>query len=472
MDILTQIKDAKEVFYYFSEIAKIPHGSGDTAKIADYLVDFATKHSLYVRRDEANNVIIKKSATAAYEGRPPVIIQGHTDMVLAKTAESEKDLKAEGLDLYVDGDFLKARGTTLGGDDGVAVAYALALLASEDIPHPEIEAIFTSDEEIGLLGAVALDPYDIKSRVMINIDSDSEGVFTVGCAGGARIDVSLNTEKKKRPEKTVKLTVSGLTGGHSGVEINKGRHNAIKILAELLGKAGKPISVGALFGGNADNAIPRNAECLVSKALSEKIEAEIPGIYEKYREKEPNMVITVYEADDATLFTEASSEKIIALINEEPSGVIKMSEDIEGLVETSLNLGILDSSDEYISISFSIRSAKGEEKANLATRVTKIAEKYGAKCDMHGEYPAWEYRSDSHLRDTMCRIYENTHGEKANVVIIHAGLECGIFAGKLEGLDCVSIGPDNYDIHTTDERLSISSTVRVWNFLLEVLKNI
>lgn len=472
MDILTQIKDAKEVFYYFSEIAKIPHGSGDTAKIADYLVNFATERGLYVRRDGANNVIIKKNATRGFEGRPAVILQGHTDMVLAKVADSEKDLMAEGLDLYVDGDFLKARGTTLGGDDGIAVAYALALLASEDIPHPAIEAIFTSDEEIGLLGAVALDPYDITSRVMINIDSDSEGIFTAGCAGGMRIDVTLGAEKKKAPEKALKLSVSGLTGGHSGVEINKGRHNAIKILAELLGRVDEPVSIGTTCGGNADNAIPRFAECTVAMGAGEKIKAQIPTIYEKYSKAEPNMKISVSEAEDTILFTEKTSEKIISLINDEPSGVIKMSDDISGLVETSLNLGILASDDDSITVSFSVRSAKSEEKSKLATRVTKIAESYGANCNIHGEYPAWEYRRVSHLRDVMCDVYKRMYGKVAEVVVIHAGLECGIFAGKLEGLDCVSLGPDNYDIHTTEERLSISSTVRVWNFLLEVLKNI
>ena len=472
MDVLTQINEAKEVFHYFSEIAKIPHGSGETDKIADYLVGFANERGLYVRRDEANNVIIKKKATVGYEDRPGVIIQGHTDMVLAKTSDCTKDLSNDGLDLYVDGDFLKARGTTLGGDDGVAVAYALALLASNDIPHPAIEAIFTSDEEIGLLGAVALDPYDIDSRVMINIDSDSEGVFTVGCAGGMRIDLTLAADKKCTPEKTAKVSVSGLLGGHSGIEINKGRYNAIKILAELIASVEESVSIGALKGGNADNAIPRFAECLVSAEAANKIKDYIPCICDKYRAIEPNISISIDAANDDTLFTEESSKKIISLINSEPSGVIKMCEDIPTLVETSLNLGILATEGDSARLSFSVRSAKGEEKANLATRVTKIAEEHGAKHAIHGEYPAWEYRRDSRLRDVMCDVYKRMYGKEAKVVIIHAGLECGIFSGKIDGLDCVSLGPNNYDIHTTEERLSISSTVSVWNYLLEVLKNI
>lgn len=472
MDILTHINEAKEVFYYFSKIAEIPHGSADTAKIADYLVSFANEKGLYVRRDGANNVIIKKPATKGYENRPAVIIQGHTDMVIAKTDDCKKDLSSDGLDLYVDGDFLKANGTTLGGDDGVAVAYALALLASNDIPHPAIEAIFTSDEEIGLLGAVALDTFDVDAKVMINVDSDCEGVFTVGCAGGMRIDLSAPMKKKCNEEATVKLSVSGLLGGHSGIEINKGRYNAIKILAELLSMIGEPISLGALKGGNADNAIPRFAECLVNRDAEEKIKAALPAIYEKYGSAEPDMAITIDAAECTHLFDTESSKNIISLINEEPSGVIKMSEDIPTLVETSLNLGILASDECSARLSFSVRSAKGEDKAKLATRVKNIAEAHGASHASHGEYPAWEYRRDSHLRDVMCDVYKKMYNKDAKVVIIHAGLECGIFSGKIEGLDCVSIGPNNYDIHTTEERLSISSTVRVWSFLLEVLKNI
>lgn len=471
MDILDKINDAKEVFRYFQEISKIPHGSGDTAKIADYLTSFANERGLYVRRDEWNNVIIKKAATKGFEGRPAVIIQGHTDMVLAKTENSDVDPTKDSLDLYVDGDLLRARGTTLGGDDGVAVAYALALLDSKDIPHPAIEAIFTSDEEIGLIGATKLDVSDVDARVMINIDSDVEGIFTAGCAGGMRIDVTLPT-KEQSAKKAARVTVSGLKGGHSGIEINSGRLNAIKILGELISSVKAPLSVGALSGGNADNAIPRCAECLVSAEAKEEILGAIPYFYEKYRETEPDISITVEDTADSPLFSEADSRKIISLIEKEPSGVIKMSEDAVGLVETSLNLGIIKTEDRSVSLAFSVRSAKGEEKRNLATRVTKIAEEHGATHSSHGDYPAWEFRRDSHLRDVMCDVYKKTYGTDAKVVIIHAGLECGIFSDKLYGLDCVSIGPDNYDIHTTEERLSIPSTVRVWHFLLEVLKNI
>lgn len=469
---LSDFKSAERVFHFFEEISKIPHGSANTAKIADYLVDFATERKLYVRRDAANNVIIRKPATKDYEDRPTVIFQGHTDMVIAKLPELDKDMECEGLDLYVDGDFLRARGTTLGGDDGVAVAYALAVLDSEDIPHPEFEAIFTSDEEIGLLGAVALDTSDIRGKTMINIDSDSEGILTVGCAGGVRIDIKVPMRVTNSKEKATLIKVSGLAGGHSGIEINSGRENAIKILGEVLSELAKRYSGLAIYGirgGNADNAIPRSAECLINRAVDDDI---LSATVAKYKRVEPDISITAESAADSFFYSAEDTGNLISLINEEPCGVIAMSKDISGLVETSLNLGIIESECDFASLAFSLRSAKGAEKDNLATRVTKIAEKHGATHFSHGAYPAWEYRKESHLRDVMCEVYRKMYGKDARVITIHAGLECGIFSDKIDGLDCVSIGPDNYDIHTTEEHLSISSTMRVWEYLKEVLKSI
>lgn len=475
MQDFSRFGNAKSVFYYFNEISKIPHGSGNTAKIAEYLVNFANERGLYVRRDGANNVIIKKAATAGYEGRPAVILQGHTDMVLATAPDCDKDMLSEGLDLYIDGDFLKARGTTLGGDDGVAVAYALALLDSDSIPHPALEALFTSDEEIGLLGAVALDPCDINGRMLINIDSDAEGILTVGCAGGVRLDARLPMRTESCQADALKIRVDGLRGGHSGVEIGKGRENAIKILGELLRLAscdGTAVRISSICGGNADNAIPRYAECVVEAGCKGKITAAVNALTEKYRAAEPTICFTFTDTEALSLYDASDSSALISLINEEPSGVIAMSSDISGLVETSLNLGIVRCSEDSVTLTFSIRSSKSAEKASLVTRVTKIAQKYGADCSTHGDYPAWEYRRESHLRDVMCGVYRDMYGRDAEVVTIHAGLECGIFTDKISGLDCVSIGPDNHDIHTTEERLSISSTVRVWEYLKEVLRKI
>ena len=462
---------AKSVFDFFVEFSKVPRGSTHTSAIADYLVDFAKARGLSHRRDEHDNVIIKKPATRGYEDRPTVVIQGHTDMVLAENEECRINLLTDGLELYVDGDFLRARGTTLGGDDGVAMAYALALLDSSDIPHPAIEAVFTSDEEIGLLGAVGLDTSDLEGRLMLNIDSDAEGVFTVGCAGGMRVDIKLPVNRTVKANEAYKLTVSGFKGGHSGVEIDKGRRNAIKALASGLSLV-NDISIVKMAGGNADNAIPRSAECVFIADNVSCIDFE-GALKSEFGEIENDMAVTLTKVQgDFIGCDKESSKSALSIINECPSGVIRMMEDIEGLVETSLNLGILAMSDEAMEISFSVRSAVGKEKIALAERLHEIANAHGASYGMHGDYPAWEYRKDSHLRDVMCKTYRDMYGKEPVVMTIHAGLECGIFSDKMEGLDCVSIGPDNFDIHTTEERLSISSTIRVWEYLLEVLKNV
>ena len=467
---IPEYKSAERVFHYFEEISKIPHGSGETDKIAEYLVNFANERGLFVKRDSANNVIIRKNATRGYTDRPTVIIQGHIDMVLAKTADCKKDLSVEGIEMYRDGDFLKAVGTTLGGDDGVAVAYALALLESDDIPHPELEIVMTSDEEIGLLGAAALDASELHGKIMLNIDSDDEGIFTAGCAGGMRIDAKIGARTEKKVTDGIKITISGFKGGHSGSHIRFPHANAIKALGEVIATLGG--AVGALNGGNADNAIPRNAECVIYGVDAAKVNEAAKAVIEKYREVEPDGVYEITEGVEADVYSKEVSGRIAELICEEPNGIVAMSEEIPGQVETSLNMGILECDGTGVTVSFSLRSSKGAKKAELATRVTKIAESKGAECDAHGAYPGWEYRKESPLRDTICEVYKKMYGKDAKVVTIHAGLECGIFSDKIEDLDCISMGPNGRDIHTTEERLSISSTARVWEFLKEVLKSI
>ena len=471
---IDDFESIEKVIRFFEEFSAIPHGSGNTSLIADYLVDFAKKRNLDYSRDNADNVIIRKGATKGYENRPAVIFQGHLDMVAEKKPGAEIDMEKEGLTLYRDGDFLRAKDTTLGGDDGVALAYALAILDSNDIPHPDFEAVFTSDEEIGLLGAVAIDPSEIKGRLLINIDSDEEGVFTVGCAGGMRSDVTLPVHRSNSGADSYKVKVSGFKGGHSGVEIDKGRVNANKALVEVLSGIGD-VSIKDIRGGNADNAIPRECECIFSShldhtALIKKLGDEMAA---KYRDIEPDITLTVEKVDSpvAGVCVE-DSRKLISLLSTLPSGIIAMSSDVPGLVETSLNMGILRLEGDRAEISFSVRSAKGTEKQALGDRLERIAKDHGASYSTRGAYPAWEYKKDSHLRDVMKKVYEDMYGRSPEIVIIHAGLECGIFSEKIEGLDCVSIGPNNYDIHTTEERLSLSSLQRVWEFLLRVLKEI
>ena len=467
-------KSIEKVIRFFEEFSAIPHGSGNTKLIADYLVDFAKARGLEHMRDSADNVVIRKGATAGYENKPAVIFQGHLDMVAEKKPGAAIDMEKEGLTLYRDGDFLRAKDTTLGGDDGVALAYALALLDSDDIPHPDFEAVFTSDEEIGLLGAVAIDPAEIHGRLLINIDSDEEGVFTVGCAGGMRSDVVLPLSRTLSEASAYKLKASGFKGGHSGVEIDKGRVNANKALVEILAALGK-ISIKDIRGGNADNAIPRECECVFTSECdpTDKVLALGKEIKARYSDIEPDITFTLDKVDsDLIGVSYEDSATLVSLLNTLPSGIIAMSTDVEGLVETSLNMGILRTEPEKAEVSFSVRSAKGAEKQKLGNRLEEIAKEHGASYSTRGEYPAWEYKKDSHLRDVMKKVYEDMYGESPEIVIIHAGLECGIFSEKVDGIDCVSIGPNNYDIHTTEERLSLTSVERVWEFLLNVLKEI
>ena len=464
---------SEKALRFFEEFSKIPRGSGNTKAIADYLVAFANARGLEVLRDENDNVIIRKPATPGYENRPGVIFQGHTDIVALKNPNCPINMDKEGLDLYIDGDYLRARGTTLGADDGVAMAYAMAILDSSDIDHPEFEAVFTSDEEIGLLGATALDTSSIRGRLLINIDSDEEGIFTAGCAGGGRIDIKLPVKAKTHIGQIYTLKIGGLKGGHSGVEIHKNRANAIKVVAEILSKLDS-VRIGKGVAGSADNAIPSDAMIFfTTKSSIFEISEAINEAKENLPQSECDATFNIdMKLFSAKLLSVEDSRNILSLITEMPNGVTRMSEDIEGLVETSLNMGILNLNDKVLDLTISVRSAVGDEKAKLIEKIKEIATTHGASITVRGEYPAWEYRKESHLRDVMCKVYKDMYGKDATVVTIHAGLECGIFSDKIDGLDCVSMGPDNHDIHTPEERLSLSSFNRVYEYLINVLKNI
>ena len=464
---------SEKALKFFEEFSKIPRGSGNTKAIADYLVAFGEARGLKVIRDAADNVIIFKPATAGMEDRPGIIIQGHTDIVALKLPDCPINMEKEGLDLYRDGDNLRARGTTLGADDGVAMAYAMALLDSSDVAHPALECVFTSDEETGLIGATALDASVLQGRMLINIDSDEEGIFTAGCAGGGRIDIQLATKAKTYIGNIYTLTIGGFKGGHSGVEIHKNRANAIKVAAEILSGL-EDVRVGKTTAGSADNAIPSDAVLLfTTKSSIFEISEAINNAKEALPEEECDATFHIdMSLSSARLLSVEDTKNILDLICEMPNGVTRMSEDIEGLVETSLNMGIINLDHKELHLTISVRSAKGEEKAKLIGKVKEIATSHGADVSVRGEYPAWEYKKDSHLRDVMCKVYEDMYGKPATVVTIHAGLECGIFSDKMDGLDCVSIGPDNRDIHTPDECLSLPSFNRVYEYLINVLKNL
>ena len=378
---IKEYPNAKEVFRFFEEISKIPHGSGNTGKIADYLVSFAKERGFFVLRDASDNVLIRKPAAKGYENRPGVILQGHIDMVAEKTADNPIDMEKEGLSIFRDGDFLRATGTTLGGDDGVAVAYALAILDDPDAQHPALEALFTSDEEIGLLGATAFDCSALQGKIMLNIDSDDEGVFTVGCAGGLRADITLPVHYEKNEEKCFRIALSGLKGGHSGAEIDKGRANANKVGAELLAMLGG-VRLVALSGCNADNAIPREFAAMFALSGEDKLirlAAAMDVITKKYKPTEPELsLVCSEEKTEPQALTAEDSAKLLDLIRDEPSGVVAMSKEMPGLVETSLNLGILKLGEKEASLSFSLRSAKRVEKEKLLARVVALKEGDGA----------------------------------------------------------------------------------------------
>ena len=467
------------VFGYFEKICSIPHGSRNTGLIADYLVEFATEHDIAYIRDEHNNVIFFQEGTCGMEDHEPVILQGHSDMVCEKDADCTIDMATEGLDVTHDGKFVYARGTTLGGDDGIALAYAMAVLADKSIPHPPLEVIVTVDEEIGMLGAAAIDLSKLKGRTLVNIDSEEEGVFTVSCAGGCRATIALNVERRPVYGPCIRLNVDGLQGGHSGVEIHKNRANANKVMGEFMSRIQKlmPLCLTSFSGGSKDNAIPRSCQAtLVAMGINleriNDIAAELQAeIREKYAEPEATVQAFDVDALGGNSLTTESTAKVISLLCAVPNGVQTMSQDIPGLVQTSLNLGIAKLGDRF-SMTLATRSSVNAEKDELVDKLRKLADMYEGGFSTMGDYPAWEYKKDSRLRDTMVKLYVEMFGKEPEVVAIHAGLECGLLSEKLPGLDCVSIGPQMHDIHTSREKLDIASTERTWKYLLEVLKNL
>lgn len=468
MGVLDGLKPAS-VFSFFEALCAIPHGSGNTDAISTYCVDFAKQRKLEVVRDKYNNVLIRKPATPGMEDHPTVILQGHLDMVCEKEAGVDMDFAKDGLRLFVDGDLVRARGTTLGGDDGIAVAMAMAVLDSDDLRHPPLEVLFTTDEETGMDGAIGLDASLLRGRMLLNIDSEAEGVLTVGCAGGARVDLTLPLSEEAVDWPAWKIEVDGLIGGHSGVEIHKGRLNADKVLGELLQSLPVGYRLIHMEGGLKDNAIPVSAHAVLA-AEEDPTGWVTEFLSRNQTSKEPGLVIRVTPCEGAEkAFDRISTDKAVELLCQLPNGVQAMSRDIEGLVQTSLNLGIMECKGNCLSISFSVRSSLSKEKEALLNRLQQIAGAFGAAYHTRGHYPAWEYRTVSPLRDVMTRTYERMYGKTPVVAVIHAGLECGLFSEKIPGLDAVSFGPDLYDIHTPRERMSIASVARTYAYLCEVL---
>ena len=450
------------VFHYFEEICAIPHGSRNTKKISDYLVDFAKEHGLRYIQDAANNVILFGNGTCGMEDHAPVILQGHMDMVCEKDMDCPLDMEKEGLDVTHDDKFVFAKGTTLGGDDGIAVAYALALLADDTIPHPPLEVIITVDEEIGMLGADVIDLSELKGRTMINLDSEDEGIFTVSCAGGATATISLPAERKAVYGPCVRLSVDGLQGGHSGAEIHKNRANANKVMGEFMDRIQKlmPLCLTSLSGGTKDNAINRECKAVLvyadhaaAEAAAQIAKGIIADVTAELEVFDPGFTCTVEIADDAEVeaMDQKSALALIRALRLAPNGVIRRNVATDGSVEVS-----------------SITSLQNEFKDRLQT----LADVLGFDAKFEFEYPGWSYAEHSPVRDVFVESYRELFGSELRIESIHAGLECGLFAEALHGLDAIAVGPTLSDVHTPDESMELASAERFYELLIDVLKRL
>ena len=513
-------RQPEAVLRFFEEICAIPHGSGNVKEISNYLVSFAERRQLKYRQDEKYNVIIWKDGTAGYENREPVILQGHMDMVAVKDPDVDKDMEKEGLDLEISGDMLSAAGTSLGGDDGIGVAYGLAVLDSRSLSHPPIEAVFTVDEEIGMLGASFIELSDLKGRLMINLDSEIEGIFTVSCAGGAAVTglLPISKEESAGSEKGEKeasrhslqsssaagllLRIAGLKGGHSGMEIKKGTLNANIAMGRILYELSEDVDFRLIeiAGGEKDNAIPVSCQALLAlspAAAEESCAAKTGGeenadlkeaaaraagralqIMEQIREEyaciEDSMIGTaeVINLQKEKLTTKESTRRVIAALMNHPNGIQRMSSEIPDMVQTSLNLGIVRTYDSHVTLTSAVRSSVETEKSHLINRIRSLMEILGGRIEIEGDYPGWAYRPESRLRNVMVGTYKEIYGKEPSVEGVHAGLECGIFAAKLPGLDAISIGPQLYEIHTSREHLELNSVRRTWELLVKTLEKL
>ncbi|MEG0291319.1 MAG: aminoacyl-histidine dipeptidase [Anaerovoracaceae bacterium] len=472
--------EPKAVLGYFEDICAIPHGSRNEKQLSDYLVKFATELGLEHYQDEAYNVIIIKEATKGYESAEPIILQGHIDMVCEKESGVDFDFTKDGLKLKLDGDILTADGTTLGGDNGIAVAMEMAVLASDDLAHPRIEAVFTTDEETGLFGAESIDVSMLKGKKFINIDSEDEGIFTVSCAGGVTAISTIPVTRQNSTGNSIKIKVAGLIGGHSGMEIHKERANASILMGRILYTLSDEIDFNlvSLEGGSADNVITKESvsEIIVSKDNLAKaidiIDALAKTIKHEFRVSDGNINIQAVSGDEINVdaVTVKDTAALAAFLLNYPQGVQNMSIEIDGLVETSINLGIAKLTDDSLSLTSAIRSAVDSRTSYIAQKVSAMTKAFGGTIVLDGAYPGWEYMKDSSLRDLMIKVFEKQYGKPPVIEAIHAGLECGMFAQKIKDLDCISIGPDLRDVHTPDESMDIASVKRVWEFLVEVLK--
>ncbi|WP_297634089.1 aminoacyl-histidine dipeptidase [uncultured Clostridium sp.] len=473
--------EPKAVFHYFEEISRIPRGSGNEKGISDYLVSFAKGLGLEVIQDEFLNIIIKKPGTKGHENAPGVIIQGHMDMVCEKNKGTEHDFLKDGLDLRIDGDNIFANGTTLGADNGIAVAYGMAILASNEIEHPPLELLLTVDEETGMTGAMNISKEHVDGKILLNLDSEEEGELLLSCAGGIRSKSVVKVATEASNEfKGLEVKVRGLKGGHSGMEINKGRANSNKLMGRIL-KAlmdEYEIRLSYIEGGSKNNAIPREADAIIGVKAGhvqdvKDMVVKLEGMFQnEFKVQDSGINLEVSDAKLDTVFTKEVSDRTIDLLYMYPNGVNTMSKSMHGLTESSMNIGVVHTENGEVVFDSSIRSSVASLKDELVLRTETITNLLGGVFTTSASYPEWEYNSDSKIREICIEVYKKMTGEEPKLTAIHAGVECGLFKERLGNLDMISFGPNLYDVHTPNEHMSISSVQNIWKYLLEVLKEI
>ena len=478
----------EKVFHYFAEISKIPRASKKEKEISDWLVKFAKERKLKVIQDEHYNVIIKKKATEGYEDFSPLILQGHMDMVWEKNKDTEFDFSTQGIELVIDGDFLKANGTTLGADNGIAVAYALAILDSDDIKHPALEVVITTDEEDGMSGVANLDFDEFDGKTLINLDTEEYGEVYVSSAGGTRTEAKFIFETKKigNGYTPISIEVKGLSGGHSGAEIHKNLGNSIKILSEILYHLSKRYEMSLIHidGGGKVNAIPREAVAEIAVKLDGDSIDELKklaglafeNILKDFKVSDKSPILAIEKIEEKNLgISLGDTLNIINFLHEVPNGVLEMSKHIEGLVETSINIGFISTEivdgNVKIRIKSLARSMANDPLNKLVEEVTDLTRKHDANIKIAASNPSWEYKEDSKIRELIAKSFKEITGNEPVIKAIHAGLECGVFTQNIKGADVVSIGPNIYGAHTPEERMDIKSVGETWEWLLKILEN-
>ena len=468
------------VFKYFEEISQIPRASGNEKEISDFLRKFGEDLGLETIQDEYLNIIIRKPATKGYENAPVVMLQGHMDMVCEKNKDTQHDFTKDPIKLRIEDNMIYATGTTLGADNGVAVAMGMAVMADNTIEHPEIEFLVTVDEEVGMTGAMNLDGSLLKAKYILNLDSEEEGFILVSCAGGATAISTLNTEyvDLSSDKEVLQIDIKGLLGGHSGMDIIKQRANSNKLLGRLLNLLTVDYDLASVHGGSKNNAIPRESECLiaVNKNDVDKAKKQISEIEEtfkhEFRTSDPGLKIEVSKGNADKVFTSELKNRLIKMYNLIPNGIQTMSMDIEGLVESSTNLGVVKEIDSTVWFESAVRSSVSTLKDDILNRMDLLTNSLNGEFKVESDYPAWEYAKGSELEKIAIDAYEKLTNKKPTIMAIHAGLECGLLLDKMNNAEAISIGPNMFDVHTPNEHLDIKSTENTWNYLLAILKSI